>query len=298
MESGYLIYIIENKKGGVSMKKKIIGALLLVLLIPLTIGCKSSMKDSAPGSPAPGGGGIDSGYSRDEEYNKPGEESGKTVSKKIIQTGEIWIIAEDIKIASKNIRSKADNLGGYIESEGITEYSGSAKVRIPSQRLEDFIVYLEKDFEVQSTNTSAQDITSVYIDNEARLNNYRAQEAQVLEIMKKANTVEEILNVQNELFRVRGEIEALEARKKAWDRDVDFSTINLYINKKYSSVERNIRILTGNEFVKSISKGFSGAVTGLVLFIQHFIIFIVSNIFGLIIFGGTGYFVYRKFIKK
>lgn len=220
-----------------------------------------------------------------------------TTTKKIIQTGEIRITVDDLNKVSADLRRKMDEIGGYIESESLNEYNITERLRIPSEKLEDFIVYVEKNFEVQSKNTSAQDITSAYVDNEARLNNYKVQEAQTQEIMKKANTVEEILKVQSELFKVRAEIESLEAKKKAWDRDVDFSTITLYASKKKTAVESKTKFLSGSEFFKSIGKGFSESTTRVILFIQNLIIFIVSNIIVLLFLGVIGYFVYKKLVK-
>lgn len=299
------------------MKKKVIGSILLALLMTTVIGC--SKKEMRSTGSAEMGVAMDTAYgngasNRAEKPAAPAAQSPATsvkseesksmeaqtanTSKKIIQTGEIRIIVEDLKRVSTDVKSKIDEVGGYIESESLNEYNSTARLRIPSQRLDDFVGFVEQSFEVQSKNTSAVDITSAYVDNEARLNNFKVQEAQIHEIMKKANTVEEILKVQNELYRVRAEIEALEARKKAWDRDVDFSTITLYASKKNIAIESKLKFLSGNEFFKSMGKGFSESTTRVILFIQNLIIFLVSNIITLSFLGVIGYFAYFKFIKK
>jgi hypothetical protein len=281
------------------MTKRIIGiSLLMVMLLMGASGCSKKLESSKPEGVTRGTA-MDSaaeyGYKDSAMTNQASEVEVR--QKKVIQTGDVRIVVEDLKKTLMDIRNKTDELGGYIESEGLTEYDGSARVRIPSQKLDDFMNYLDTKFDVEIKNTSSQDVTAVYIDNEARLKNFRAQEEQVLEILKKANTVDEVLKVQNELFRIRAEIESLEAKKKAWDRDVDFSTITLYARKKHTAIESKVKILSSNEFFKSISKGFSESTTQVILFIQNFVIFIISNIIMLVILGVLGFFGYRKLIK-
>lgn len=242
-----------------------------------------------------------SGSSSNEAVNMPTastSQNNEQTVKKIIQTGEITIVADDLKTATKAIGDKADNLGGYVESENVNEYNSNSKVRIPSGKVAEFISYLENKFNVQSKNTSSQDITDAYVDNDARLKNMQVQEAQYQEIMKSTKTIDEILKVQGELFKVRGDIEALEAKKKNWDKDVDFSSINVSCSKEQLAIESKARILSGNEFVKAIAKGFTSSVIFIVLFLQKFMIYLLSNIIQLLFLVGAaviGYKLYKKF---
>jgi hypothetical protein len=297
--------------GGMVMKKKVIGSILLALLLTTALGCskKASKQEMSGTGSTKSSVAMDSASNRAEKPSAPAPASlaksdsksyGETLvttSKKVIQIGEIRIVVEDLKKVSLDVRSKIDEVGGYIESESLNEYNSTARLRIPSQKLDDFVGYVEKSYQVESKNTSAQDVTSAYVDNEARLNNFKVQEAQTQEIMKKANTVEEILKVQNELFKVRAEIEALEARKKTWDRDVDFSTITLFANKKQIAIESKLKFLTGSEFFKSMGKGFNESTTRIILSIQNLVIFVISNIIMLSFLGVVGYFVYTKLIR-
>ena len=136
------------------------------------------------------------------------------------------------------------------------------------------------------------------MDNDARLKNLRAEESQVLEVLKKANTVDEILKVQTELYRVRGEIEVLESRKKTWDKQVDYSTVRLNISKKQIVSDKKIKILNSNDFFNSMGKGFKNTFMYLILTFQTIIIFLFSNLIPFAILGGLGYGCYRTINKK
>ena len=285
------------------MKKYL--SLFIVLLMIFAIGCSKKSESTLPSK------GISSqaqnySISSDSATNMVNTTSSpkapnstiQNSQKKIIQTGEIFLIVEDIKESNSSIRNKANELNGYTESENISENSSNTRIRIPSDKLDIFIEYINKNYDVRNQQMSAQDITDTYVDNEARLKNFKAQESQTLEILKKANTVEDILKVQSEISKLRGEIEALESRKNIWDKDIEFSTIRISSSKKSIAIESKIKALSGSEFFRSISKGFLKSTATLILVIQNIIIFFISNIIVLFILAVSAIIIYRKYIKK
>jgi hypothetical protein len=76
-------------------------------------------------------------------------------------------------------------------------------------------------------SVKGEDVTEEFIDIEARLKTQKALEAQFLEIMKRSNSVEDALNVQTEIARVRGEIEKIEGRKRFLESQASLSTIKI-----------------------------------------------------------------------
>jgi hypothetical protein len=286
------------------VRKKIMGSVLAVLII-FTVGCskkdatstryeeaspKSEMKMDTSNS-------VSNGAKANLTATATSDKSTVTQDK-IIQTGDMQIIVEDLKLSATDIRTKMNELGGYIESERLSEVNSFSKVRVPADKLQAFIKYLEEKYEVKVKNFSTQNVTDAYVDNDARIRNLKAQEAQVLEIMKKANTVEEILKVQGELSKVRGEVESLESRKKVWDKDVDFSAVSVTASIKSTAVPTKSKVLSGSEFGKSISSGFKGSTTALILFFQNIIVFLLSNILLIIILGLAVFFGFRSYIKR
>jgi len=78
-----------------------------------------------------------------------------------------------------------------------------------------------------SYSSSGRDVTEEYIDLEARLRNLRRQEERLLEILDRAESVKDVLEVERELGRVRGEIERLEGRLRYLSNRVEFATITV-----------------------------------------------------------------------
>ncbi|ERI94595.1 hypothetical protein HMPREF1982_00904 [Clostridiales bacterium oral taxon 876 str. F0540] len=222
---------------------------------------------------------------------------GKVEEKKVITNASIYIVENDLGKLSQAIHQKTQEFNGYIESEEAFENKITARVRIPADKFDSFVAYTEKGFSVKNKSISSENITDVYVDNEARLKNLRAQEEQVLSILKKANTVEEVLKVQTELYKIRGDAEALEARKKSWDKQVDYATITISADKNVIVEETKKTIIGGSDFIKSIGKGFSNTSVALILAIEHILIFVFSNIIVLGVLTAAGIFGYKKYKK-
>ena len=85
---------------------------------------------------------------------------------------------------------------------------------------------------MRSKNITGEDVTGEAVDIESRLRNKRAEERQYLDIMNRANRINDIMTVSNELYRVRGEIEQMQGRLGYLKKSSAMSTINLTLNEK------------------------------------------------------------------
>lgn len=269
--------------------KKILCILMLIIVLVFT-GCGSS-KGSSSSNAAPEQ--SKAAYGNSADYTSSTEASE---SKKIINC-QIQITVDNLVNTSNEIETMAKNMGGYIENSEVNDYDCYSTVRIPYNNFDSFISLIEKKYEIKDKRIDSTDITEQYVDNDARLKNMKAQEAQMLEVYKKANTVEDILKVQSQLTEIRGNIESLEAKKKLWDRQVQYTTIKISIDKKQVISSGRVIIISGNDFAKSVSKGFINSVLYFVLAIEHIFIFLISNIILLAIIAGVLFVIYKKYKK-
>ncbi|MGM0652752.1 MAG: DUF4349 domain-containing protein, partial [Bacillota bacterium] len=84
----------------------------------------------------------------------------------------------------------------------------------------------------RNIQTGSDDVTMQYIDLESRLNNQKAQEERLVEILEMAETVEDILEIERELNRVRGEIESMTAQLNHLEDQVSFATIHVNLREE------------------------------------------------------------------
>lgn len=160
-----------------------------------------------------------------------------TQQRKIIRTAQITIETGSVEETCNRIEMLAISFGGYVQQSSILrnagaggpdskeQLSGSVQIAVPSEMFDQILNQLPDLGKVLHKNVSGQDVTEEYVDLEARLKNWRFQEDQLNLIMTKARNVEEILAVQNELGRVREEIERLTGRLQYLQRRTDFADL-------------------------------------------------------------------------
>ena len=104
---------------------------------------------------------------------------------------------------------------------------GLITVRVPSDRFEEALNAMRGLGDVRSDRTSAQDVTEEFVDLSSRLRNLRAQEDALLRLMRKAESVQDILLVQRELANTQAEIERVTGRLNFLEARTEFSRITL-----------------------------------------------------------------------
>lgn len=159
--------------------------------------------------------------------------------RKMIYTANLTLHVEDVRDSGAEIKTFVEGLGGNVTDSSITRgdnsYTGWFTVRVPVDQFDTAISGLkEMAIYVESEYSNAQDVTEYYTDLESRLSNKQAEEAQYLEILERAETVEDILAVTQYLSSVRYEIESLQGQLKYYDSQIDYSTITVYLNEDES----------------------------------------------------------------
>ncbi|MDP2846256.1 MAG: DUF4349 domain-containing protein, partial [Candidatus Methanoperedens sp.] len=124
---------------------------------------------------------------------------------------------------------------GFISSSSTYDTAGRKNgqmtVRVPQNNFYPALELVEALGTVKSKQISGQDVTEEWIDLGARLGNLKKQETRLAEILKNATTVKDVLEVERELERVRGEIERLTGRLNYLNQSVEMSTITVSANE-------------------------------------------------------------------
>ncbi len=175
-------------------------------------------------------------------------------SEKLIYTGSLHIEALEFDSAIDGLEAKVEGTGGFIESSSSSGYTyydeddmpqisdrrAYYTVRIPSDTFKAFLDDASQFGNVTDSSTSVDNITMNYYDTEARLKSYEAQYDRLLELLEIAESLEDILTIENQLSYVRYEMERLTTTLKGYDLDVDYSTINITVQEvtKYTPPEK------------------------------------------------------------
>ncbi|MCR4686083.1 MAG: DUF4349 domain-containing protein [Lachnospiraceae bacterium] len=162
-------------------------------------------------------------------------------NRKLIQRVSLSVETDQFDTFMTQLDEQIAALGGYIEYE--YSYNGSSystynqvrsasiTVRIPDDKVSDFVSNVSGIGNVVSKTTSAEDVTLQYVDTESRKAMYLAQQESLLALLEKAETVEDIAYLTEQLAQVRYNIESMESQLRTYDNLVDYATVDLEISE-------------------------------------------------------------------
>ena len=184
--------------------------------------------DVEPRSPA---GALPNTGGRDGEFGDGGANALQTAERRIIQNASLTVQVEDVRAATQTAREIAEALGGFVEQlsvSGDDHFSqGFIVIRVPQAEFFTAQERLAMLGDVLGESVGSQDVTEQFVDLEARLRSLQAEEISLLELLDVANTVSEILIVENELGRIRSDIERLTGQRNFLERRVALATISV-----------------------------------------------------------------------
>ncbi len=186
------------------------------------------------------------------------------IPKKIIKTANRSFGAKEYKVTRAKIGKLITEYKGYIskENEQNTSYniSNTLMIRVEQKNFDALLDALTGTADkLESKSVNAVDVTAEFVDIIKRLENKRKYEAQYLELLKKAKSIDEILRVNEYIRALREEIEAKEGRLKYLQNQVGLSTITLYLHQDYNTVTFG--------FFHKLSKALENGWSGLLVFI-------------------------------
>ena len=227
----------------------------------------------------------------------------KDTPKRIIKNGSLQLIVKSTPEAIDRIANIANSNGGFLVSSNVYKYSGNQhsgniSIKVPFEKFEATIKEIKEiNKDVRNETVSSSDVTQEYVDQEARLKNFQAEEEQYRQIMKKAVKISDILEVQASLSKVRQNIEITQGRLNYLKSQTDMSQISATLS------EEPVVTIPDNEWrVKTIyTLALKQLVQNTEDFIANFIFFFIVTLPSLIpafIILLVFYFIIKKFWKR
>lgn len=199
-----------------------------------------------------------------------------TPDRKVVKSANLSLVVNKAREAVEELKAIAKKSNGFVESANVYEtgdnrVAGSITLRIPSDRFDDALREA-KGIAVKVTHESvnAQDVTKQFVDLEARLRNFKAQEEQYLLILKRAEKISDILSVTQSLNGVRENIERLQAEMNYLSAQIDMATISIEL-----TAEADVKIfgVVWNP-LQEIKRALNDLISSLVQFVNGLISFL------------------------
>lgn len=259
----------ENNMRGLKklVNKKSAVFLLAIGMAVVLAGCGSSSGDkmamteaSAPGAMMQNSASmevaeealLDTGsFGSNFEMGADGEAAGASVSeegaatalesRKLIKTVDMNVETQEFDTLMTSIENQVDALGGYIES--LNTYNGSSyyyrggtrnadmTIRIPKKQLDNFLNTVTDISNVIRRSDNVEDVTLAYVDLESHRDALRTEQTRLLELLEKAESIEDIITIEERLSNIRYKLESMESQLRTYDNQVDYSTVYLSIEE-------------------------------------------------------------------
>ena len=153
----------------------------------------------------------------------------------IVHTGHVTLVVSDVAQAVEQVSDLAVSYGGWVVgSDRSSRHSGSVSIRVPAESLQKVLDELDSlAIEVESLALTSQDVTDEFVDTRSRLASLRVTEQVHLQMLSKAQDVEEALMVQDRISDIQIRIEQMQGRINYLSQVAAFSLVN--VNLKLST---------------------------------------------------------------
>lgn len=156
---------------------------------------------------------------------------------KIIYTTYLSIETKDYDWAYQQLNDTLSSVDGYLESSN--EYTDSTDstrtlsltLRVPESSYDAFVDAAEQTGSVTSKSESAEDVTTQYMDIEARLDNLTAQRTRLQELQASADNLTDLLQIESSLSDVQYQIESYQSQLNWYSQQVSYCTVNITLDE-------------------------------------------------------------------
>lgn len=247
------------------LQGRVIGLLILILML----GCSKNENASLE-------------IVDEELMSTQTEQQEVNVERKLIKEGRVEFETEAINATRKQVFESIEKHEGYISSDqeykSIGRISNTIIIRVPAKSFDLLLNDATKGVsKFDSKDIKVKDVTEEFLDIQARLKTKKELENRYLELLKKANSVTEILEIEKQIGQLRSEIESVEGQLKYLESKVSLSTLTMTF---YQTVPNETEF--GNKFKNGFKNGWNNLVWFFVFLINiwPFILIGVGLVFG------------------
>ncbi|HSZ64177.1 MAG TPA: DUF4349 domain-containing protein [Terriglobales bacterium] len=193
-----------------------------------------------------------------------------------IRTAQLNLVTKEFDKARASLEAILKRHRGYVGELNVGGNTGSgrtltATLRVPADQLDATMAEVKTLGRVESESQGGQDVTSQYVDLQARLGNARNTEERLTDLLRnRTGKLSDVLAVEQELDRVRGEIEQMEAERKNMANQVSYATVTASITEEYKAQMQVVPPSTSTRVGNAAVEGYrtmADGVVGVVLFL-------------------------------
>ena len=159
--------------------------------------------------------------------------------RKLVRTADLSIRTDAYDEALEKVQTVLEGMGGYIENlyqYGETARRISLTIRVPAEKLDEFLAGVEGLGRVTSRSESTTDMTVEYQDNQARLDTLYQKRDRLNELLVQAENVADLIEIESAIADTQYQIDRYESSQRSIDRQVDMSMVTLNLSEQEKTV--------------------------------------------------------------
>ncbi len=172
--------------------------------------------------------------------SSPDTPATQATNRKLIRNISMQVETREFDELVAKVDQRTAFYGGYTEYSSTyngSNYSGrrtrtsTMTLRIPANKMDEFLSEVAEASNVVQRDENVSDVTLNYVDMESHKNALKAQEKRLIEMMDKAETIEDLITLESRLGDIRYQIESMESQLRTYDNQVDYATLHLSITE-------------------------------------------------------------------
>ena len=188
----------------------------------------------APASPQAGPAGGNATTTTTTDVRAP---SPIAVREKVVVSGSVRLSVDDGPKAVAELRAFVQGVNGRIVHEELVgrdrSWYGQLRLRLPPDQVTGFLAWLEKQGDIEQRQIEATDVSKEYFDQELALKNLRITHDRLQALLARdTKEMKDVLEVERELGRVRGEIERIEGEHRFLEDRIAWATIEVMVGMR------------------------------------------------------------------
>lgn len=249
--------------------------------------------------------------SRDGSAQALSTDGMSLLEEKLVYYCDLEIETLDYGETVKYIKEMISQYGGVIQSEDEADNSDNwyyedyhkttgtmrnyIEARIPSDNYDSFLTSIDGVGKMKSKSTGIENISQQYYDTTTQIEALEIQEKNLLSMLEKCETIEDMITVQDRLTTVSSELDRLRTDKRYMDTDVAYSYVNINIEEvmEYRYDEEPVRT---NTFADRLVNTIKSTGKNFLRFLED-MLFLIIELIPYLVTAGIIYLIFRKKIK-
>lgn len=214
-------------------------------------------------------------------------DTGAVQGKKIVRTADITLATTSFDADQQAIRDRVALAGGYVQN--IYQYEGTQweperriyfTLRIPTEKLDEFLTGVAGIGRVTARSENTQDMTVQYSDTALRLETQREKMKRLQELLVQAESVSDLLEIETEIANTQYQIDSYETSLRSIDREVEQSQVSVTLVEETPAQSA---AQAGVSLGDRLLSGLAASLEGIGRFFQNMLVFLVMALPALIV---------------